>query len=43
MFMFYMNRLLTMSMSFVAIMIVFFSNRLDPLNRILSNLLDELT
>jgi hypothetical protein len=42
-FIFYMNRLLAMSISVVAMMIAFFPNRLDPLDRILSNLLDELT
>jgi hypothetical protein len=41
--MFYMNRLLTMSISVVAMMITFFPNKLDLLDRILSNLLDELT
>jgi hypothetical protein len=42
-FMFYMNRLLAMSMTVVAMMIAFFPNRLDPLDRILSILLDGLT
>jgi hypothetical protein len=32
-----------MSMTVVAMMIVFFPNRLDPLDQILSNLLDGLT
>jgi hypothetical protein len=36
-------RLLVMSMIVVSMMITFFPNRLDPLDRILSNLLDELT
>jgi hypothetical protein len=40
--MFYMNRLLAMSIA-VIVMIAFFPNRLDPLDRILSNLLDGLT
>jgi hypothetical protein len=43
MFMFYKNRLLAMSMTVVAMIIMFFPNRLDPLDRILSNLLDGLT
>jgi hypothetical protein len=41
--MFYMTRLLAMSISVVAMMIMFFPNRLDLLDRILFNLLDELT
>jgi hypothetical protein len=42
-FMFHMNRLVSMSMTVVAMMIAFFPNKLDPLDRILSNLLDGLT
>jgi hypothetical protein len=41
--MFYKNQLLAMSMTVVAIMIAFFPNKIDPLDRILSNLMDGLT
>jgi hypothetical protein len=43
MFMFYMTRLLAMSVIVVAMMIAFFPNRLDPPDSILSNLLDRFT
>jgi hypothetical protein len=38
-----MNRLLAMSIAVIAMMVAFFPNRLDPLDWILSNLLDGLT
>jgi hypothetical protein len=43
MFMFYINRLLAMSIAVVAMMIAFFPNRLDPLDRTQSNLFDGFT
>jgi hypothetical protein len=43
MFMFYMNRLLTMSFDGRCDDDLIFPNRFDPLDRIISNLLDGLT
>jgi hypothetical protein len=43
MIMFYKNRLLARSKTVVAMMIAFFPNSLDLLDRILSNLLEGLT